>query len=341
VGPGAKYFVLYKMKGTRQLFNLLTDRVPKPIPVPVKDLRPSQDVCENCHGPQYDTTERLEPRPHFLSDEANTPWTVDLLLRMGKATIETDRPPKIHWHSSTTKEILYATTDPKRVEIPWIRVARLDGTESVYRRIGTNIAAGELNQAPTRVMDCIDCHNRTGHPYRPPAEPLNAFLALGLIDPALPEIKSLTMKGLEAKYTTEEEALKSIRATITDHYQKKYPNISLVNRGALEKAIREVQNIYRRNYDPVMNVSWRDFPDNSGHLYSPGCFRCHDGKHVSEDGKVLAKDCNLCHLLIKHETEKNREKAILMLDPYPHPVDIGASYKEMNCSDCHGAAAAQ
>ena len=48
-----------------------------------------------------------------------------------------------------------------------------------------------------------------------------------------------------------------------------------------------------------MKVSWKNFPDNTGHMYSLGCFRCHDGKHVSDDGKVLSKDCNLCHLLLK------------------------------------------
>jgi hypothetical protein len=88
-----------------------------------------------------------------------------------------------------------------------------------------------------------------------------------------------------------------------------------------------------------MKVSWKNFPDHKGHLYSPGCFRCHDGNHVSDDGKVLSKDCNLCHLLIKGEQSKDRRTSVLTLDEYPHPVDVGDSYRDMNCSDCHGAAA--
>ena len=105
MGPGAKYFLLYKLKGTRQLFDVLLDRYPKPIPTPVADLRPSQDVCENCHGPKYQINQRLESRTYFLSDKKNTRKTINLLLRMGKTEFTPERPPKMHWHSSTTEEI--------------------------------------------------------------------------------------------------------------------------------------------------------------------------------------------------------------------------------------------
>jgi hypothetical protein len=39
-------------------------------------------------------------------------------------------------------------------------------------------------------------------------------------------------------------------------------------------------------------------PDNLGHFYFNGCFRCHDGQHASPQGKVISKDCNLCHTVI-------------------------------------------
>ena len=133
VGPGARYFLLYKLKGTRELFHLLTSRYPRPIPTPVTDLRPSEDVCENCHGPKYQINQRLESRTYFLSDKQNTRKTINLLLRMGRAEITTERPPKMHWHSSTTEEIVYAASDAKRNVIPWIRVKRLDGKVRVYR----------------------------------------------------------------------------------------------------------------------------------------------------------------------------------------------------------------
>ena len=179
VGPGAKYFLLYKLKGTRQLVDVLFNRYPKPIPTPVADLRPSQDVCENCHGPKYQVNQKLESRTYFLSDKKNTRKTINLLLRMGKTEYTPERPPKMHWHSSTTEEIVYATTDLKRIDIPWIRVKRIDGKERVYRSEGSKLTDADAAKAGTRRMDCVDCHNRQGHPYNPPDLILNAMLGRG------------------------------------------------------------------------------------------------------------------------------------------------------------------
>jgi hypothetical protein len=78
-----------------------------------------------------------------------------------------------------------------------------------------------------------------------------------------------------------------------------------------------------------------NFP-NKG-TYSLGCFRCHDGKHKSDDGAVLSKDCSLCHLLLKPRIEKEHKRAVLTEETYPHPVDVGDSYKETNCTECHWA----
>ncbi len=89
-----------------------------------------------------------------------------------------------------------------------------------------------------------------------------------------------------------------------------------------------------------MKVSWKNFPDNQGHRFSPGCFRCHDGKHRSDDGAVLSRDCSLCHLLIERVGDAGtggQDKALFQVMKNPHPVDIGNSWKEMLCHECHGA----
>jgi hypothetical protein len=124
---------------------------------------------------------------------------------------------------------------------------------------------------------------------------------------------------------------------ISNFYRDKHPNVATSKRAEIEKAIAQVQNIYSRNYDPAMKVNWKNFPDNVGHMYSLGCFRCHDGKHVSDDGKVLSKDCNLCHLLLQHKVEAKEGRAIVTLATHVHPEDIGDAYKEQNCSECHGS----
>ncbi len=340
VGPGAKYFLLYKLKGTRQLFDVMFDRYPRPIPTPVVDLRPSQDVCEHCHGPKYQINQRLESRTYFLADEKNTRKTINLLLRMGKAEITTEHPPKMHWHSSTTQEIVYVAVDSKRMVIPWIRVKRLDGKERVYRIIDSKMSDAEAAKAGPRRMDCVDCHNRPGHTYNPPDVILNALLAVHLIDPDLPEIKRVAIKALDAEYASQEDAQKRIGASIRDFYKSSFPTLSSNKVAAITAAIGALQRAYSRNYDPSMKVSWKNFPNNQGHRFSPGCFRCHDGKHRSDDGAILSRDCSLCHLLIERSGEAGEgrpDRAVFQVMKYPHPVDIGDAWKEMLCHECHGS----
>ncbi len=341
VGSGVKYFVIYKLRGMKQLFDVLTNQIPRPIPTPVVDLRPAQDVCESCHGPKYQFYERLEARKFFLSDRGNTPWDLDLLLRMGTPGLKSDRPPKMHWHSSTTEEIIYDASDPKRVNIPWVHVKRLDGKVRTYRTRGSSPEVPEPAENLKRRMDCVDCHNRAAHSFRHPADTLNILLSIGLVDPTLPDIKSTAVRSMEGEYRTLDEGKEAIRKAITEFYRTTHPSVAAAKKDAIDRAITELQRGYERNYDPLMKVSWKNFPNNRGHRHSPGCFRCHDGNHVSEDGTILSKDCNLCHVLLEHTVsgEGSGESAVIRRLAYPHPVDIGDSYLTMNCSDCHGAAA--
>jgi nitrate/TMAO reductase-like tetraheme cytochrome c subunit len=340
VGPGAKYFFISHLKGARQAIKLLFNRYSRPIPTPVADLRPSQDICENCHGPKYQISERLESRTYFMSDKENSRKTMNLLLRMGKADVTLEKPPKMHWHSGTTEEIVYAVVDPKLVDIPWIRVKRLDGKVRVYRTTEFKLSDDEVAKAGTRRMDCIDCHNRSGHPSNPPAFILNAMLARGLVDRDLPEIKIVAIQALEAPYASRDEARKGIDTAIRDFYRKAYPAVAKDKEAAIAAASKALQGAYDRNYDPHMQVSWRNFANDQGHLFAPGCFRCHDGKHRSEDGTILSRDCSLCHLLIERVFGKGspgREQAVFRVMGYPHPVDIGDLWKQMLCQKCHGS----
>jgi len=341
VGSGAKYFLLYKLKGTRQLFDLLTGRYPRPIPTPVVDLRPSQDVCENCHGPQYWIHQRLESRTYFLSDKTNTRKTITLLLRMGQTATMPERAPKMHWHYSTTAEIDYVASDTKKTIIPWIHVKRLDGKEQVYRMTGSEISDDAATKAGPREMDCIDCHNRAGHPYNPPDVIMNALLSLKLVDPDLPGIKGVAVKALDAGYSSREDAMRGINDSIRDFYRKIYPVWSPEKEKAVASVVTILRRAYDRNYDPSMKVSWKNFPNNQGHLFSAGCFRCHDGKHRSDDGTILSRDCSLCHLLIERTGEGGTAKgkavsAVFQVMTYPHPADIGDSWKDTMCHECHG-----
>ena len=84
-----------------------------------------------------------------------------------------------------------------------------------------------------------------------------------------------------------------------------------------------------------MRVSWQAYPNNIGHMTSMGCFRCHDGKHVSSTGKVISKDCNSCHTILY----QGHDPVPTTLDAagleFQHPEDIGDLWKETNCMECH------
>ena len=46
-----------------------------------------------------------------------------------------------------------------------------------------------------------------------------------------------------------------------------------------------------------MNVGFGTYPNNIGHIDSPGCFRCHDDNHTAKDGKKIGQDCETCHAI--------------------------------------------
>jgi hypothetical protein len=48
---------------------------------------------------------------------------------------------------------------------------------------------------------------------------------------------------------------------------------------------------------PLMRVTWGTYPNQLGHIDTPGCFRCHDDSHKTKDGKAISQDCELCHAI--------------------------------------------
>ena len=47
-----------------------------------------------------------------------------------------------------------------------------------------------------------------------------------------------------------------------------------------------------------MNVSWDTYPNHIGHEDSPGCYRCHDRRHRTEERDKISKDCDTCHTIL-------------------------------------------
>lgn len=335
IGPGAGWFVRSKLSGTYQLYAVAFHKYPTPIPTPIENLRPAQETCEQCHWPKHFFSEKQHTNTYFIADEKNTRWTLNLLMKIGGGNIEAGPTSGIHWHMNIANEVTYASLDTQRQVIPWVKVKSSDGKEVVYKSTEIDVPADSLAKAKIRRMDCIDCHNRPTHIYHPPARSVNHVMALGWIDPKLPGVKGLSVKTLEGDYRTKKGGLDSIKLAVEDYYQKNYPAIFASSKPSIDRTVDEIQKIYSRNYFPEMQVSWKHFPDNLGHMYYKGCFRCHDGKHVNESGKVLSKDCNLCHTILSQQFEQDTLRLSLGGIEYHHPVDVGDAWKEMNCNECH------
>ena len=337
IGPGAGWFVRSKLSGAYQVYATIFKKYPKPIPTPIENLRPAQETCEQCHWPKHFFSEKMMVNSYYASDEQNTKWSIDLLMKIGGGNIEAGPTSGIHWHMNIANQVMYVTTDSQRLVIPWVQTKSADGTAVTYKSTDVTMTDEELKQARHRRMDCIDCHNRPSHIYHPPARTVNHVMSLGWIDPGLPNVKSISVRALEQPYTTKQAALDSIKIAFEEYYKANYPAVLAGKKEKIDRAVGEVQKIYSRNFFPEMQVNWKKFNDNIGHMYYPGCFRCHDGKHVSETGKVLSRDCNVCHTILAQQIENDKLRMSLGGVEYKHPVDIGDSWKEMNCSDCHNS----
>jgi hypothetical protein len=69
---------------------------------------------------------------------------------------------------------------------------------------------------------------------------------------------------------------------------------------------KAVGDIYAWNVFPKMNVTWGTYVNHLGHpdmSTEVGCFRCHGGEHVTEEGDSIPMDCTMCHSLLAEREE--------------------------------------
>src|SRR5690606_23651912 len=114
IGPGATWFVRSKLSGAYQVYSVLFNKYPKPIPTPIENLRPARETCEQCHWPSHFFSEKKEDNVYFLSDEKNSRWTLSLLLKVGGGNEETGNTAGIHWHMNIANQIVYYASDRTR-----------------------------------------------------------------------------------------------------------------------------------------------------------------------------------------------------------------------------------
>ncbi|MBZ5684181.1 MAG: NapC/NirT family cytochrome c [Acidobacteriia bacterium] len=332
VGAGATWFVKSKLSGSRQVFATIFNTYPRPIPSPVRNLRPAQETCEQCHWPKKFYGGQLKVFSHFGSDEKNTLRQIRMLIKTGGGDPATGAPEGIHWHMNIGNKIDYVAADDKRQVIPYIHVEDLQGRVTEYYAKDSSLSKDQIAKSPRHHMDCVDCHNRPTHIYVPPDQSVDQALLARRIDTSLPFIKQEAVTVLAATYKTNDEALRAIASGLQGFYETKYPDVAKSRQLEIRNAVTEIQQIYSRTTFPDMKLNWQTHPNNLGHYYYPGCFRCHDGQHVSADGRAISKDCNQCHSVMS-ETE-GTATATAPAPAFQHPVDIG-DLTQVSCADCH------
>jgi hypothetical protein len=314
IGPGAPWFVKAKISGVRQVLAVNLKTYSRPIPSPVRDLRPARDTCEQCHWPQRVEGDKFVVHTKYSDDEKNTPLTTVLVLKLGGR-----RPAGavgIHGRHIDTVERIAYESDPKRQVIPRVIWTDDSGKDVEFVAAEANDpkpGAGHAAASERRKMDCMDCHNRPTHAFQLPERAVDQAMFEGRISAELPFVRKKAVEALRASYPDRKTAGDRIAQTLTDFYRTRDAETYRRQQSLVEAAVKAVQAVYLRNIFPEMNITWGTYPNNLGHEDFPGCFRCHDGNHKSSDGRVITQECDACHAILAQDEQNPKVLAELGL----------------------------
>ncbi|HKI97100.1 MAG TPA: NapC/NirT family cytochrome c [bacterium] len=337
IGSGAGWYVRSKISGIRQVFAVTFNTYPRPIPTPISNLRPARETCEECHWPQKFIGYKEILRTYFLGDEKSTPYRIRMLMKIGGEENSLMRGSGIHYHMLLANKVEYIARDEDRQDIAWVRITHSDGTVEVYNDQDNPLTDAQRAKLNVRRMDCMDCHNRPSHKFPTPMHIVDQALDVGAIPRDLPYIKVESVKALDENYANTPAAMQGIDDYLRDYYKDEYPEVLKDKSKDLDKAVSELQAIYKRTVFPEMKASWAKYPDNIGHRDFPGCFRCHNDRLATEDDKTIFTACNKCHLIIAQGQDVDEVKADFTEGlPFKHPGDDGDTIEDYtDCTECH------
>ncbi|MBT8211897.1 MAG: NapC/NirT family cytochrome c, partial [Acidimicrobiia bacterium] len=258
IGPGGSFWVKSKIDGIRQVIATATNSYDRPIKTPVEDLRPAQETCEGCHWPEQFFGQKLIDRTYFRTDEANSPWTISLLVNVGGGNPRTGELEGIHWHMLSDIEVEYIATDERRQEISWVRSTDPEtGEVTVYADADREYPDPDDPDTEIRSFDCMDCHNRPSHSFQPPATSLNLELTNGNLSSELPFIRRLGLDLLNAEYETHDEATAAIADGLQNFYNTEYPDEADDFADRIRQATEVLQRVYVNNFFPEYKTDYR------------------------------------------------------------------------------------
>ncbi len=334
IGPGAGWYVQSKISGARQVFKTALGTYPRPIPTPIRNLRPAQEVCEQCHWPQKFYAATQVTRDHYLGDEANTHWRISMLVKVGGAAgAPQGHPAGIHWHIDEAARMTYVAADGAAAGLRPGDLAQGGTGDRLHARGGA--AAG------------LD-------PGRRPARGTRAHARLhGLPQPAVAHLQAADdgrQRGAGAGAARRARAVHQARGGAGRCRCRTPPRRGRATRSGRRwrsstaaaasrrrpAPWRPSWALYERNMFPQMKARWDVYPDNRGHFIFPGCFRCHGSDLATADGRTISKDCNLCHQIVAQGPAGASGDTLVTTGlPFRHPVDIGGAETETPCFECH------
>ncbi len=308
-------------------------------PIHAKNLRPARETCERCHSPEKFSDDSLREIKRFTPDENNTPTSTYLTMKTGGGTARAGLGRGIHWHIEN--DIRYLALDPREQEIPYVAIFNEDGSVTEYVDTESGLVPETVDPSDLRQMDCITCHNRITHLIPQPADMVDELMSRGAISPDIPEIRRKAVEVYHLDYPDLEAAQAGI-AELEDYYESNHPEFFAANRQLVTEAITALQEAYLSSVFPEQKADWTSHADNVGHINSPGCFRCHDGKHLNAKQESIRLECNLCHsipvvagpndFVVNIEISRGPEPSSHL---NPNWIGLHRDVFDPSCSNCH------
>ncbi|MHB0922988.1 MAG: NapC/NirT family cytochrome c [Bellilinea sp.] len=308
-------------------------------PIRAENMRPSVDVCETCHYPEQFVHDTLTELKRFDYDKENTLNYTYLILKTGGGTSREGLGYGIHWHIENPVDFI--ALDDEKQDIPYVRVQNPDGSFTEYIDTESGFDTSTLDESQLVRMDCMSCHNRTSHISEQPDEAVDSMLARGIISSAIPEIKMRAVEYLSKPYASVDEAERGI-AELGDFYRKNYNVYYQANSQKVDKAVTELIETFKESNFPEHEFNWNTHPDNAQHKFSPGCLRCHDGKHLTVTGEAVRLECNLCHSIpVVSASDEFITDIEISRGPEPEShlssnwISLHREYFDSTCVSCH------
>ena len=318
-------------------------------PLTSPSLTPSEKSCESCHSSDPHKHDSVYVRKSYDFDEENTETITGMILRTAAPAVRAIREAKgVYWH--TRNQVRFIASDSQQEHIPWVEATYADGKVKVFKDEAASLSSAEIEKSEKHTMDCIDCHNRVGHPFHNPEEIVDMALARGDINQDMPNVKARAVELLQQEFTNEAEAQQIIEKAWQQYEQdapeavENYPEVFREAKDYLNSQQTFALKMLVNSSFSDPDVSWRSFADKGGHKYSPGCFRCHSNRHVSDEGDKIRTSCTLCHsvpvIIREGEVPQHFLTTLVEFKPRSHKRDDFIEWHQKNkrrsCENCHG-----